>query len=106
MEKIRRGDRDVEIKFSDVSAMAGRDPVLLDDIISSGRTMLEAVRTLRTHGLRAATCLAIHGIFADDAYGALSAAGANVVTCNTIPHVSNRIDVTSLLIDAVAAVRA
>ena len=104
MEKIRRGDHDVEIKFNDVSSMAGRDPVLLDDIISSDRTMLEAVRTLRTRGLRPATCLAIHGIFADDAYQALLAAGAGIATCNTIPHTSNRIDVTGLVGDALAAI--
>lgn len=106
MEKTRRGDRDVEIRFRDRDPMTGRTPVLVDDIISTGRTMVEAVRTLRNHGLPPATCLAVHGIFAEDAYPALLEAGASIVTCNTVPHISNQIDVTSLLSDAVRAIKA
>lgn len=105
MEKIRRGDRDVEVRIRDLDPMTGRTPVLVDDIISTGRTMVEAVRALRTQGLRAATCLAVHGIFADDAYPALLEAGATVVTCNTVLHISNQIDVTNLVSDAVRAIQ-
>jgi ribose-phosphate pyrophosphokinase len=84
MEKTRRGDRDVEISFRDVDSIVGRAPVLVDDIISTGRTMAQAVRSLKRQGARGITCLAIHGIFAGDAHELLSAEGATVVTCNTV----------------------
>ena len=44
LEKVRHGDRDVEIRLKDLEQWKGRTPVLVDDIISTGRTMIEAVR--------------------------------------------------------------
>ena len=106
MEKTRRGDRDVEITFRDVDSIAGRAPVLVDDIISTGRTMAQAVRSLKRHGHSATICLAIHGVFAGDAYELLAAEGATVVTSNTVQHLSNRIDLTDPIAQAVIAIRA
>lgn len=46
LEKVRRGHRDVEISIRDLRHLKGQMPVLIGDIISSGRTMLEAVRLI------------------------------------------------------------
>jgi ribose-phosphate pyrophosphokinase len=97
LEKTRRGDRDVEISPQGLDGLAGRTPVLVDDIISSGRTMIEAARVLQTIGAAAPVCVAVHGLFADDADALLIKAGARVVTANTVPHATNDIDVTALL---------
>ena len=105
MEKTRRGDRDVEVTFRDLNSIAGRTPVLVDDIISTGRTMAQAARALKRHGSSATICLAIHGVFAGDAYELLAAEGAKIVTCNTVQHPSNRIDLTDRIAEAVAAIR-
>ncbi len=46
-------------------------------------------------------CLAIHGIFAGNSYEDINAAGAHtIITCNTIPHPSNHIDLSPLLLKA------
>jgi ribose-phosphate pyrophosphokinase len=100
LEKLRRGDRDVQITVRNLDQMAGRTPVLVDDIISSGRTMIETVRGVAAHGGAAPVCIAVHGVFADHADQLLAAAGARVVTCNTIPHPSNAINVAPLLVRA------
>jgi ribose-phosphate pyrophosphokinase len=64
--------------------------------------MIETLRHLGQAHMRPAVCLAVHGIFAGKAYQDLFEAGAErVVTCNTIPHESNAIDVTDLLAEAV-----
>ncbi len=43
-------------------------------------------------------CVAVHGIFADHAYQKLLSAGVDkIVTCNTVPHDSNKIEITGLL---------
>ncbi|MEX0752840.1 MAG: ribose-phosphate pyrophosphokinase [Xanthobacteraceae bacterium] len=94
LEKIRRGDRDVEISVKNLGDLAGRTPVLVDDIISSGRTMIEAVRLLAKQTAAAPVCVAIHGIFADKSDRLLARVGARVVTSNSIPHATNAIDVT------------
>jgi ribose-phosphate pyrophosphokinase len=67
LEKTRRGDRRVEIKLRDLDRWKDRTPVLVDDIISSGQTMLEAVRLLAAQGWAAPVCIAVHGLFADQA---------------------------------------
>ncbi|KAK0350606.1 hypothetical protein LTR94_028349, partial [Friedmanniomyces endolithicus] len=45
-EKIRSGDRDVTISIPNAPAFLDRQPVLVDDIASSGRTLTEAARQL------------------------------------------------------------
>jgi ribose-phosphate pyrophosphokinase len=97
LDKVRRGDRDVEIRLKDLEQWRGRTPVLVDDIISTGRTMIEAVRLLTSQGWPAPVCVAVHGLFADDADVLLARAGARVVTTNTVPHETNAIDIGKAL---------
>ena len=102
LEKLRRGDRDVAVSVPQVERWRERTPVLVDDIISTGRTMIETIGHLRRAGLRSPVCVGVHAVFAERAYENLLAAGAAaVVTCNTIPHPCNRIDLTPLLAEGV-----
>jgi len=101
LDKTRHADRDVEIAAADFGAIGARTPVLVDDIISSGRTMLAALKLLR--GQARPVCVGVHGIFADGSDKLLADAGAEIVTTNTIAHATNRIDVTSAIADAVNA---
>lgn len=98
LEKTRRGDRDVDIEVPDMERWRDHTPVLVDDIVSTARTMIETVGQLRHVGLVDPVCVVVHPVFAPGAYEELVAAGArDIVSCNTIPHASNRIDVTALL---------
>lgn len=102
LEKVRHGDRDVEVSVPDVKAWLGHTPVLVDDIISTARTMIETVEQLHRLGLRPPMCVGVHGLFANNAYEELREAGAaRIVTCNTIRHPSNAIDMTELLASGV-----
>jgi ribose-phosphate pyrophosphokinase len=76
--------------------------VLVDDIISSGRTMIETARQVIAHGGPTPVCIAVHGLFADASDAALLQAGARVITTNSVPHKTNGIDVASILADAIA----
>ncbi len=101
LSKTRRGDRDVEITLPGLEPFRGRTPVIVDDIISTARTMIKTVGLVREAGFRAPVCLGVHAIFADSAYADLKEAGPSVVaTCNTVPHPSNAIDVAPLLAEA------
>lgn len=97
LDKVRHGDRDVSITAKDSSMLDGRQPVFVDDIISSGRTMLAAIAQVGKRASAAPVCLAVHGLFADRSDELLAQAGARVVTTNTVPHASSMIDVSELL---------
>lgn len=101
LEKTRRGDRDVEIALPDLQRWRGHTPVLIDDIISTGHTMLEVIAQLRAEKLPAPICSAVHGVFAEGADQKLLAAGARrVVTSNSISHTGNVLDITPLVVTA------
>lgn len=95
LTKTRRGDAEVIESIPELGDHpTSRTPVLVDDIISTGQTMMAAIRHLRHQGAKAPVCLAVHAVFANDAYSKLKSAGASgVVTTNTIVHASNCIDV-------------
>jgi len=105
-EKIRKGDRLVEISLPDFVGATEGIPVLVDDIISTGRTMVESVALLRQKGWAAPVCIGVHAVFAGDAYNELKSSGAGrVVTCNSLPHPSNQIDLSGLLARALEGKR-
>jgi ribose-phosphate pyrophosphokinase len=92
LTKKRRGDRDVEVSVPDVERWRLHTPVLVDDIVSTARTMIETVGHLRRAGLAAPVCVAVHAVFAQTAFEELRAAGAaDIVSCDTIRDPSNRI---------------
>jgi ribose-phosphate pyrophosphokinase len=101
LEKIRNGDRDVEVSAPHVETYKDYTPVLVDDIISTARTMIETVNHLKSAGMKPAVCIGVHAVFANDAYEELIKAGASsIITCNTIQHKSNRIDLSDQIIQA------
>lgn len=92
LTKTRRGDREVEVSVPEVERWRSHTPVLVDDIVSTARTMIETVGHLRRAGLTAPVCVAVHAVFAQTAFEDLRAADAGaIVSCDTIRHPSNRI---------------
>lgn len=104
LEKVRHGDRDVRITLGNLEAWRGRAPVLVDDIVSSGRTMIEAVRLLAAQGWPPPVCIAVHGLFADRCDELLVDAGARVVTTNSVGTGNSEIDVGPFLGEAIKAI--
>ena len=102
LKKERLNDDDVRIHLPDLQAYGpAYTPVLVDDIISTAHTMMEAVRLLGSTGMQQPICVGVHAVFTDDAYNNLMRAGvAKIVTTNTINHATNGIDMT----DAICAV--
>lgn len=106
LRKTRLGDRQVQVSLPDRSVIEGRQPVLIDDIASSGRTLIETVGQLRKLGVAAPICAVVHGLFADHSDQLLLNAGAaRVVSCNTVPHPSNAIDVSAAVANGLAELR-
>ncbi|MEX2297561.1 MAG: ribose-phosphate pyrophosphokinase [Dongiaceae bacterium] len=102
LRKIRRGDRHVDIELPDFSEWRGRQPVLVDDIASSGHTLVEAARQLLLQGLAQPICAVIHGVFAEGAYERLLAVAQRIVSSDSVPHPSNGIRLAPLIASALA----
>ena len=102
LEKTRLGDRDVKVSVPQVEKFKNHTPVLVDDIISTARTMIETVSHLKNAGMRAPVSIGVHAVFSGNAFEELKKSGVDrIVTCNTIPHSSNEIDITELIADAI-----
>ena len=103
LQKIRLGDNEVKVSIPEDASYKKANPVLVDDIISTAHTMLETIANLKAQGMKPPVCIGIHAVFANDAYQELLNAGVErVVTCNTIPHPSNAIDISDALVKAVS----
>lgn len=97
--KERKGDRQVEVVLPDLAAWRGRRAIIIDDVISSGHTVLQCLGALQRQGLASVGCACVHGLFADGVDRTLLAAGiAPLVSTNTIVHATNHLDVSPLLV--------
>jgi ribose-phosphate pyrophosphokinase len=98
LSKVRHGDRNVSVNLPAGIDWQTRCPVLVDDIVSSGQTLLAAVEALRKAGSPPPVCVAVHALFEGEALWRLLAAGAaRVVSCDTIAHSSNAIAMAASL---------
>lgn len=98
LTKERFGDHDVRVSLPHVADYLDHTPVLVDDIISTGRTMQQAAAHLIASGMSSPVCIGVHGIFAPGALQEMQAAGLRVVTSNSIADASNEIDLAPLLL--------
>lgn len=97
--KQRHGDRDVRVTLPDLQPWQSRTAIIIDDVISSGHTVLDCLVALRRQGLQQVGCACVHGLFAPGVESMLDAAGlAWLASTNTIAHVTNRIDISPLLV--------
>lgn len=99
LEKVRSGDKEVKISIPQVEKYKNRIPVLVDDIVSTGRTLIETIQHLKEQNMANPACVVIHPVFSEGAYELILQAGAaKIISCNTIQHLSNSIDISSLFV--------
>ena len=100
LEKIRKGDEQVEVSIPNIGKHQNYTPVLIDDIISTGVTMIRTVTHLKSLNMLPPICIGVHAVFAGDAYQKLVTSGVEkIITCNTIEHQSNGIDISTNIIN-------
>lgn len=95
LEKKRYSATQVEIKEEEL----GKNIVIIDDIISTGRTIAETLRIAKKQGARKITCIGIHGVLINGA-DKLIKKYAELVTTNTINNKYSKIDVSLAIANA------
>lgn len=99
--KVRRGDAHVDLSLDEAVRVTGRPVVLVDDICSSGATLIGAVAQLRRRGAKRIVVAVVHALFTEETERRLRAAGADdVLSTESCPHPSNRVPLTALLAGA------
>ena len=100
LRKLRKSAREVKVKMKEKIDFKDRNAVIVDDIISTGHTLLETIKHLKRLGAKKITCIAVHGLFAENALEKLRKTGAKIIATNTIPNPVAKIDVSGLVAES------
>ncbi|MGM0595116.1 MAG: phosphoribosyltransferase family protein, partial [Pseudomonadota bacterium] len=100
--KERRGDREVTITLPERD-YRHHEVILVDDMISTGRTLITLAEQLKQQGAQRLHCLVTHALFDDATSHALHQAGIEKIwSSDSIPHPSNAVSLSQLLADSVS----
>ena len=101
LQKKRFSSRKVSVKLMHDIEVKGKKVVVIDDMVSTGHTVIEAVKLLKKKKAKEIDAVCVHGLFVEDADKKLRKYGVrNIVSTNTIESKYSKIDVSGLIGDA------
>ena len=84
--------------------VSGRDAVLVDDMISSGMSIIRAAEVLRRNGAKRVVAMCAHALMLGDAAQKISAAGiSDVIATNSIPNDYAKVDLAEAISNALVS---
>jgi len=99
--KLRKGDHDVTVEFPEAGLVAGRPILLVDDIVSSGGTLIACAQALKAAKATTVDAVITHALFPAGLHDAFAAAGIRSVRSTTsVLHPTNAISLAAPLADA------
>jgi len=99
--KIRHDDRSVEIDFAQEPSIAGRPALLVDDIVSSGGTLIAAARALAAAGATTIDAVITHALFPPEMAREFASAGIRSIrSTSSVPHPTNAIPLDDVFVEA------
>ena len=102
LEKTRISGESVRMDKKDLRT-AGRDVVIVDDIISTGGTIAAAAGMLYEQGAKSVHAACVHGVFTGGAYTHLAAAGIKSVICSdTIERACSQVSAAGIVAKALS----
>jgi ribose-phosphate pyrophosphokinase len=94
LEKRRISPKEIEIRPRTLD-VKGRDVLIIDDIVSTGDTIMKVITSLKAKGADRIAAAFTHGVLSgEDAAAGLYRAGAtHLISTNTINNEFSRVDV-------------
>ena len=100
-EKRRLGDRNVEMAITGIETAAGRPVVLVDDMVSSGTTLIEAARLALAAGASRVEAAVTHCLAGPEDLAAMREAGiSRLIATDTVPGPRATAHVAGLIAEA------
>ena len=100
-QKTRRGDRSVAIEFPNRADIVGRPALIVDDIVSSGGTIIACARALSAAGATTIDAVVTHALFPEQLCRDMAASGIRSIrSTHSVPHSTNAIQLDDLFADA------
>jgi ribose-phosphate pyrophosphokinase len=100
-QKTRRGDRSVDIAFAKPALFARRPVLLIDDIVSSGGTLIACAKALAASGVASIEAIVTHALFPPQLMDELQGAGIRSIrSTNSVPHPTSAIALDDVLVTA------
>jgi len=101
-EKTRQGDFEVNVTIPGIFPNTEL-AILVDDIASTGKTLICAAQALKRQGVKHIHCVVTHAMLSVDALSLMQNAGIeHIWSTDSITHWSNKIGLEKLLAQAVA----
>ncbi len=98
--KTRHSSRHVEVRMIKSVDVKGKHAVIVDDIISTGHTVIEAAKKAKKLGAKKVTAICVHGLYAEGALKKLKKAKVKeIISTNSIENKTSKVDITSLLLE-------
>lgn len=105
LSKVRLGPDKVETKIADengINNVKGRTAFIIDDIIATGGTIVNAISILKDNGAESVKVCCVHPILVNDAVLKIYAAGADKVAgTDTLKSDVTEISVAKVIADAI-----
>lgn len=80
----------------------GKDLILVDDIISTGGSIIKAAQFLKRQKCKQLFVACTHGLFVEDAEKKIKKAGVSqIISTNTIPRSTSKVDVSGVIIESI-----
>jgi ribose-phosphate pyrophosphokinase len=99
--KAREGDRSVRFEAPDLTAVKGRRTVIVDDVASSGSTLLGVTQALQAAGAAGIEVAVVHALFGPEVEAKLRSAGVGrIVSTDSVAHPTNAAPLAGLLAQA------
>ena len=100
-QKIRHSDRSVDIALANPPMFKGRPILMIDDIVSSGGTMVACAKALVAAGSLSIDAIITHALFPADVADKITSAGVRSIrSTHTVPHPTNTIVLDSMFMAA------
>jgi ribose-phosphate pyrophosphokinase len=103
LEKKRdRKTGKVEIKTKNIKEVAGRDLILVDDMISTGGSIIKATQFLKKQKCKRVYVACTHALLMNDAEKKIKKSGVtSIISTNTIPGKTSFVDVSNTIAKAI-----
>lgn len=95
LDKVRIDSSNVAIEVPDNIDFSGKKVLLIDDIISTGGTMIKAMELLRSRGVSNLGVCAVHGLFVNGSERRIASLADDLSVTNTVPGEYSKIDVSA-----------